>query len=47
MRLVLLLIPFQLSTTAGMYYLQTLKRSALYSAIQTTKLASRSACTCT
>lgn len=38
-RLLLLLIPFQLSTTAGMYYLQTLKRSSLYSTIQTAKLA--------
>ncbi|MEQ1892242.1 MAG: polysaccharide biosynthesis C-terminal domain-containing protein, partial [Planctomycetota bacterium] len=34
----LLLIPFQLGTLSGLYYLQTLKRSGLYTAVQTTKL---------
>jgi O-antigen/teichoic acid export membrane protein len=36
--LTLLLIPFQLSTLSGLYYLQILKRSGLYSTIQTAKL---------
>ncbi len=37
-QLALLLIPFQLSTFSGYYYLMTLRRSALYSSIQTVKL---------
>lgn len=37
-QLVLVLIPFQLSTMSGMYYLMTLKRSGLYTTIQTAKL---------
>lgn len=37
-QLTLLLIPFQLSTFSGYYYLMTLKRSALYTSIQTVKL---------
>ncbi|MFT5288481.1 MAG: O-antigen/teichoic acid export membrane protein [Planctomycetota bacterium] len=37
-QLVLLLIPFQLSTMSGMYYLMTLKRSRTYTIIQTAKL---------
>ena len=36
--LTLILIPFQLSTISGYFYLQILKRSGLYTAIQTTKL---------
>ena len=38
LQLMLVLIPFQLTTLSGMYYLQALKRSGLYSTIQTTKL---------
>jgi O-antigen/teichoic acid export membrane protein len=34
----LLLIPFQLGTLSGLYYLQTLKRSGLYTTVQTAKL---------
>ncbi len=37
-KLALLLVPFQLSTLSGFYYLQILKRSGLYSFIQTAKL---------
>lgn len=33
-----LLVPFQLTTGSGFYYLQTTKRSALYSKLQTAKL---------
>ncbi len=36
--LTLLLIPFQLSTLSGFYYLMTIKRSGLYTSIQTGKL---------
>ena len=36
--LTLLLIPFQLSTLSGFYYLMTIKRSGLYTTIQTAKL---------
>lgn len=36
--LLLLLIPFQLGTLSGLYYLQTLRRSGLYTALQTGKL---------
>jgi len=36
--LLILLLPFQLATLSGLYYLQTLKRSGLYTAVQTTKL---------
>ncbi len=38
LRLVLVLIPFQLSTVAGFYYLMILKRSNLFTTIQTGKL---------
>ena len=38
LRLTLLLIPFQLSSLSGFYYLQILKRSGLYSTLQTAKL---------
>ena len=38
LRLVLILIPLQLSTLAGLYYLQVLKRSGLYTTVQTAKL---------
>ncbi len=38
LRLTLLLIPFQLSSLSGFYYLQILKRSGLYSTLQTLKL---------
>lgn len=38
LRLTLLLIPFQLSSLSGLYYLQILKRSGLYSTLQTAKL---------
>jgi O-antigen/teichoic acid export membrane protein len=34
----MLLVPFQLTTGSGFYYLQTTKRSALYSKLQTAKL---------
>lgn len=34
----MLLVPFQLSTGSGFYYLQTTKRSALYAKLQTAKL---------
>jgi O-antigen/teichoic acid export membrane protein len=34
----LLLVPFQLGTLSGLYYLQTLRRSGQYTAIQTAKL---------
>lgn len=37
-RLLLLLVPFQLTTLSGFYYLQTIRRSGLYTAIQTAKL---------
>ena len=37
-QLVLILIPFQLSTMSGMYYLMTLKRSRTYTIVQTAKL---------
>jgi len=37
-QLVLLLIPFQLSTMSGMYYLMTLKMSRAFTTIQTCKL---------
>ncbi|MEW6073368.1 MAG: polysaccharide biosynthesis C-terminal domain-containing protein [Planctomycetota bacterium] len=37
--LLLVLVPFQLSTIAGFYYLQILERSGLYSAIKIAKLA--------
>jgi O-antigen/teichoic acid export membrane protein len=36
--LLLLLVPFQLGTVSGLYYLQALKRSGSYTAIQTAKL---------
>lgn len=36
--LLLLLIPFQLGTLSGLYYLQTLQRSGLYTTLQTGKL---------
>lgn len=36
--LLLLLVPFQLGTVSGLYYLQALKRSGSYTAIQTGKL---------
>jgi len=36
--LLLLLIPFQLGTLSGLYYLQTLRRSGLYTVLQTAKL---------
>jgi len=36
--ILLLLIPFQLGTLSGLYYLQTLKRSGLYTLLQTLKL---------
>lgn len=38
LELTLMLIPFQLSSLSGMYYLQILKRSDLYSGIQVVKL---------
>ncbi|HED66959.1 MAG TPA: hypothetical protein ENJ09_15560 [Planctomycetes bacterium] len=38
LRLMLLLIPFQLSTQSGYYYLQAIRRSGLYTTIQTAKL---------
>ena len=38
LQLTLVLIPFQLSTIAGFYYLMILKRSGLYTSIQTGKL---------
>ena len=38
LQLVLLLVPFQLSTIAGFYYLQIRKRSGLFTTIQTAKL---------
>ncbi len=38
LRITLILIPFQLSTLSGFYYLQILKRSELYSTIQVVKL---------
>ena len=38
LQLTLVLIPFTLSSMAGFYYLQILKRSALFTAIQTGKL---------
>ena len=34
----LLLVPFQLGTVSGLYYLQALKRSGLFTSIQTVKL---------
>lgn len=34
----MMLVPFQLTTGSGFYYLQTTKRSALYSKLQTAKL---------
>lgn len=34
----MLLVPFQLGTGSGFYYLQTIKRSALYAKLQTAKL---------
>ena len=37
--LMLVLVPFQLATMSGLYYLQTLRRPALYTAIQTAKFA--------
>jgi len=37
-QLILILVPFQLSTLSGLYYLQALKRSSLYTTIQTAKL---------
>lgn len=37
-RYMLLLVPFQLTTGSGFYYLQTIKRSALYSKLQTVKM---------
>ena len=37
-QLVLVLVPFQLATLSGFYYLQTLKRSGLFTTIQTVKL---------
>ena len=37
-RYLMLLVPFQLTTGSGFYYLQTVKRSALYSKLQTVKL---------
>lgn len=37
-RFLVLLVPFQLSTLSGLYYLQTTKRSGLYTKIQTGKL---------
>ncbi len=37
-QLTLLLVPFQLSTLSGFYYLQILRRSGLFSAIQAVKL---------
>jgi O-antigen/teichoic acid export membrane protein len=36
--LLLILVPFQLGTNSGLYYLQALKRSGLFTAIQTAKL---------
>jgi O-antigen/teichoic acid export membrane protein len=36
--LLLLLVPFQLGTVSGLYYLQALKRSGLFTSIQTVKL---------
>jgi len=39
LKLTLILIPFQLSTLAGLYYLQILRRSALYAGVQLAKLA--------
>lgn len=38
LQLTLILIPFQLSSLSGLYYLQILKRSDLYSGIQVAKL---------
>ena len=37
-QILLLLLPFQLGTNSGLYYLQILKRSTLYTTIQTAKL---------
>jgi O-antigen/teichoic acid export membrane protein len=37
-RYLMLLIPFQLSTASGFYYLQTIRRSDLYTKLQTAKL---------
>ena len=36
--ILLILVPFQLGTISGLYYLQALKRSGLFTAIQTAKL---------
>ena len=38
LQLVLVLVPFQLATVSGLYYLQALKRSGLFTTIQTVKL---------
>ncbi len=38
LRLLFLLVPFQLASLSGFYYLQILQRSGLYTAIQTAKL---------
>jgi len=38
LQLTLLLVPFQLSTVSGFYYLMILKRSTLFTSIQTVKL---------
>ncbi len=45
-QLLLILVPFQLATLSGLYYLQILQRSALYTAIQTAKLLFEIAMTC-